>query len=92
MSKKRQLINLETGLYFKVDGEFEKNHKLSWDDLKRIGDNTQKLISKLAKYSLSDNPLSEDEIKLVFIGFFKGSAIPAFDMQIYMARNLHLLN
>jgi hypothetical protein len=82
MSKKRQLINLETGLYFKVDGEFEKNHKLSWDDLKRIGDNTQKLISKLAKYSLSDNPLSEDEIKLVFIGFFKGSAIPAFDMQI----------
>lgn len=72
------LINIQSEILISVDGEEEKTHTLSWDVLKRIGDSTQKLISTLAKASLIGNPIDPEYTKLVFTGFYPGSAVPAF--------------
>jgi hypothetical protein len=74
-------VDLQKGIYLRIDGEEEKRHTINWDTLKKIGDSAQKLISKLARYSLSDEPLGEDSVKLEFIGFYPGSAVPAWDIK-----------
>lgn len=74
-------VDLQKGIYLRIDGEEEKRHTINWDTLKKIGDAAQKLISKLARYSLSDEPLGEDSVKLEFIGFYPGSAVPAWDIK-----------
>lgn len=70
------LIDLRKELLLQVDGAKEKKHILNWDTLKAIGDATQNLIYKLAKYSLEENILPPEALKLDFIGFFEGSAVP----------------
>jgi hypothetical protein len=40
----KNLVDLKKELLIRVAGKEEKNHTLSWEILKHIGDNTQKLI------------------------------------------------
>ena len=49
MKKTTKTIDLQNEILLQVDGEEEKKHTLSWDLLKKIGDNTQKLIDTLVK-------------------------------------------
>lgn len=77
--KKLPPIQLEKELLLSVDGHEEKKHTLSWEILKKIGDNTQTLISKLAKYSVEENALTS--VKLIFTGFLPGSAIPRWKVE-----------
>jgi hypothetical protein len=84
MAKKKKnppvLLDLRKELLLQVDGEEEKNHTIKWDVLKQIGDSTQNLILKLAKYSLEDNVLPPEALKLEFVGLHEGSAIPDFKL------------
>lgn len=41
-------VDLQKGIFLRIDGEEEKRHTINWDTLKKIGDSVQKLISKLA--------------------------------------------
>jgi len=77
---KKNIVNLQMEVVFSVDGEEEKDNTLSWEILKKIGDNTQKLIDTLLKFSLSENKIAPELTRLVFIGFFKGSAVPAWKL------------
>jgi hypothetical protein len=85
---KTPLLHLEEGLFLQVDGEEEKNHSISWDLLKKIGDNTQALITKLAKYSLEETPFDEESVKLDFVGFHPGSAVPQFRVHDAVQSNM----
>lgn len=78
MKKKTPFINLQTGLFISVDGKAQEDHTLSWEILREIGDGIQDLINTLAKFSLTETGLSEEYTKLVFTGFYKGSAVPAW--------------
>lgn len=70
-------VDLVDEIIFSVDGEEEKNHTLSWDIFKKIGDNTQALINKLSQYSLeTEKNLDPLNLKLVVTGFYPGSACP----------------
>lgn len=71
-------VSLVDGIYLRVDGEEEKSHKIQWEILKKIGDNTQKLITKVVKNSSKENYIEESNLKIEFKGFYKGSAISAF--------------
>jgi len=77
-NKPTVLLDLRKELLIQVDGEEEKSHIIQWDILKDIGDATQNLILKLAKYSLEDQTLPPEALKLQFIGFHEGSAVPDF--------------
>ncbi len=79
-SNKENIVNLQMEIVFSVDGEEEKDNTLSWEILKKIGDNTQKLIDTLLKFSLEENKISPELTRLVFTGFFKGSALPAWKL------------
>lgn len=71
-------VSLVDGIYLRVDGEEEKSHKIQWEILKKIGDNTQRLISAVVKYSSKEYYIEESELKIEFKGFYKGSAISEF--------------
>ena len=75
--KKEIEVDLVDEIIFRVDGEEEKNHTLSWEIFKKIGDNTQALINKLSQYSLeTEKNLDPLNLKLVVTGFYPGSACP----------------
>jgi hypothetical protein len=76
----KNLVDLKKELLIRVAGKEEKNHTLSWEILKRLGDNTQKLIDTLAKSSVETN-LKPENLKLIFVGFFPGSAIPEWRLE-----------
>lgn len=76
----KNLVDLKKELLIRVAGENEKNHTLSWDVLKAIGDSTQRLINTLAKSSV-DATIEPEYIKLVFVGFFPGSTVPAWRLK-----------
>ena len=80
MKNETNEINLQDELLLKVDGVEEKGHSISWELLKKIGDNTQKLIDILVKVSSEDNKLPVEFTKLAFVGFYKGSAIASFNL------------
>lgn len=79
--KTKNQIELEKEFLIQVDGESEKNHTISWDTLKKLGDSTQKLILSLVKSLDSDTIISEENVKLEFTGFYKGSSITGFRLQ-----------
>lgn len=76
----KNIINLQNEIIFSINGEEEKDHTLSWEIMKKIGDNTQRLIDTLLKFSTDENKISPELTKLVFTGFFKGSAVPAWKL------------
>ena len=78
MKKETPIISLQEEILLQVAGEEEKQHTLSWELLKKIGDNTQNLIDTLLRVSLEENTIPEELTKLVFIGFYAGSAIPSW--------------
>lgn len=73
-------IDLQEEILLQVDGEEEKKHTLSWELLKKIGDNTQNLIDTLVKVSTEENKIPAELTKLIFVGFYPGSAIPAWKL------------
>lgn len=77
MAASKNLIDLQDELLIRVAGKEEENHTISWDLLKKIGDNTQNLIDTLIK-STPYEFLKPDQAKLIFVGFFGGSAVQAF--------------
>ena len=77
-NNKSNIVDLQSEIVFSIDGEEEKNHTLSWEIMKKIGDNTQKLIDTLIKFSPEENKISPELTRLVFSGFFNGSAVPAW--------------
>ncbi len=80
MKKTTKTIDLQNEILLQVDGEEEKKHTLSWDLLKKIGDNTQKLIDTLVKVSTEENKIPVELTKLIFVGFYPGSAISAWKL------------
>lgn len=80
MKKEITLVNLQDEILLQVDGEEEKSHTLSWELLKKIGDNTQRLIDVIVNYSLEENKIPQEYTKLLFVGFYPGSAIPAWKL------------
>lgn len=77
VKKKTIDLDLVDEIIFRVDGEEEKNHTLSWDIFKKIADNTQALINKLALYSVeTEKTIDPLNLKLVVTGFYAGSACP----------------
>ena len=74
---KKPLVILEEEILFRVAGEKQKDHSLSWEIFKKIGDSTQALINKLAKYSTLELNFSPSDLNLVVTGFYAGSSIPA---------------
>ncbi|TZF84058.1 hypothetical protein FW774_11485 [Pedobacter sp. BS3] len=76
--KPNEQIILQQEIAFSVAGKDEKDHTLSWEILKKIGDNTQRLIDVLMKYANTKDKISPDLTKLVFTGFYPGSAQPAW--------------
>ncbi|MBL7741812.1 MAG: hypothetical protein JNK14_21510 [Chitinophagaceae bacterium] len=87
-AKKQQtgFIDLRKEVLIQVDGADEKLHVLDWEILKNLCDNFQKLIHKLTKYSLEKESIPLDQLRVQFIGFYPGSAVPA--IRIAEAPNL----
>jgi len=83
MKKESPIISLQEEILLQVDGEEEQQHTLSWELLKKIGDNTQTLIDILMKVSLQDNIIPAELTKLIFVGFYPGSAIPSWRLPNY---------
>lgn len=77
MTSDKNLVDLKKELLIQVAGKEEENHTLSWELLKRIGDNTQRLVDTLANSSTEEG-ISSENTKLVFVGFYPGSAVPAW--------------
>lgn len=79
MATTKNIIDLQKELLIQVAGKEEENHTISWDLLRKIGDNTQKLIDILVKSSTEEG-ISTEHTKLIFVGFFPGSAVPAWKL------------
>ena len=77
MTSNKNLVDLKKELLIQVAGKEEENHTLSWELLKKIGDNTQKLLDTLANSSTEEG-VSSEHTKLIFVGFYPGSAVPAW--------------
>lgn len=76
---KNTLIDLESELLLRVQGEVGKNNTLPWDTLRKIGDSLQELIKSIAKTDVAaDDPVNLENYEIEMIGFYKGSAVPAF--------------
>lgn len=76
--KATPFIDLTKQLLLQIDGVEEKNHTVSWSILREVGDSLDQLIKKLARYSLAGEEVAGDIFQLKFIGFFPGSAVPAY--------------
>lgn len=74
-------VKLEEQLLIQVDGIEQKSHSISWEMLKNLCDSVQSLIEKLVRYSVDESPIDSKSIKLVFTGFYEGSAIPALKLE-----------
>jgi hypothetical protein len=79
MATTKNIIDLQKELLIQVAGKEEENHTISWEILRKIGDNTQKLIDTLVKSSTEEG-ISTEHTKLIFVGFFPGSAVPAWKL------------
>jgi hypothetical protein len=79
MATPKNIIDLQKELLIQVAGKEEENHTISWELLRKIGDNTQKLIDTLVKSSTEEG-ISTENTKLIFVGFFPGSAVPAWKL------------
>ncbi len=77
MATKKNFVDLQDELLVRVAGKEEENHTISWELLKKIGDNTQNLINALID-STPYEILKLDQVKIIFVGFFKGSAVQGF--------------
>lgn len=79
MAEKIPLIDLTKELLLHIEGERTKKHTIPWDVLRNVGDKLQSLILTLAKYSLEEEDITTlDNFTLEFIGFYDGSATPAW--------------
>jgi len=86
MKKEKSLLNITERILLQIDSSEEKDHTLSWELLKKIGDNMQDIIITLFKLSTDDKLIPSEAIKLRFSGFYEGSAVPAW--QLPEAQNL----
>lgn len=79
MTASKNIIDLQKELLIQVAGKEEETHTISWELLRKLGDNIQKLIDTLVKSSTEEG-ISLEYTKLVFVGFFPGSAVPAWKL------------
>lgn len=79
MKKRRKVkvLNIDNELLLRLGNE--NTHTIPWDVLKEVGDKLEALLFTIAdskKGKLQVNV--QDEFKLEFTGFYKGSSVPAF--------------
>lgn len=73
------LIDLETGISLKIEGELGKNQTLPIDSLIKISQSLQDLVLTIAKYDIDSNEsIDLENFKLELDSFTKSSAVPRF--------------
>lgn len=79
MAERIPLVDLTKELLLHIEGEKTQKHTMPWDVLRNVGDKLQSLILTLAKYSLEEDDVTTlENFTLEFIGFYEGSATPAW--------------
>ena len=74
-------LDLNKGIFLKIEGELGKYKTLPIEDLIRIASKLQELILNIARYDLdSDETIDIKNFKIEIAGFYPGSAVPEFKL------------
>lgn len=77
-----EIIDITKPFYLEIDSVEEKDNKLNWETLKKVGDNLQGLINSLFSEKTDEKILGSESIKIRFNGMYKGSAVPCWELPI----------
>lgn len=73
-------LNLKNGFDIHIGGEVAKDNSLPLDYFAKICTAFQDLVNEVAKNSLQTETIDLNNFKIELTGFFKGSAVPRFEM------------
>lgn len=72
-------IDLNSGIFLRIEGELGKNNSLSVDSLIKISKELQALVFAIAKHEISNQEtVNLENFKIDLTGFKTGSAVPQF--------------